>query len=285
MAPRPTHQPIAFSLIELLVAIAIIALLAGLLLPALGRARAKGQGIVCLNQHRQLILAFSLYSDEHDQWLPYNFGVEGTRRTAASGRNLNWVNNVMTWELEAENTNAWLATAGDFGTYLRGSGTIYRCPADSVVSDLQKSAGWSQRRRSVSMNAMVGNAGDFTRDGSNVNNPGYQQFFKESEITEPSRIFVFIEEHPDSINDGYFLNNAYSHEWHDLPASYHDRSGNLVFADGHAETHRWGRASTLPPPRPDAAKLPLYLKAADRADFDWLMERTSRHITGEPKPY
>ena len=97
------------------------------------------------------------------------------------------------------------------------------------------------------MNAMVGDAGEFTHGGTNVNNPSYHQFLKLSDFTATPDIFVFIEEHPDSINDGYFLNKAYEPEWTDLPASYHNGSANLSFADGHAELHHWIIPSTRRP--------------------------------------
>jgi prepilin-type processing-associated H-X9-DG protein len=125
------------------------------------------------------------------------------------------------------------------------------------------------------MNAMVGDAGEISRSGSNTNNPYYRQFFRASQIHSPSRIFVFIEEHPDSITDAYFLNKPDRLEWLDLPASYHGGGANLSFADGHVETHRWLFPATKPPPRPDAAPLPLTIPPAEREDFDWLMARTS----------
>ena len=132
------------------------------------------------------------------------------------------------------------------------------------------------------MNAMVGDAGEFTSGGVNTNNPSYRQFFKLAQVPDPSRIFVFIEEHPDSIGDGYFLNNPEVLEWHNLPASYHGGAANLSFADGHVESHRWLFGSTKPPPRPDAAGLPLPIPPGERADFDWLMERTSLEEYSEP---
>ena len=125
------------------------------------------------------------------------------------------------------------------------------------------------------MNAMVGNAGQFLTAAGNVNNPYYRQFLKLGQIPQPSQIFVLTEEHPDSINDGYFLNQIDSMRWLDLPASYHNGAANLAFADGHVETHKWRFASTKPPARPDAAHLPFPVPAAERADFDWLMERTT----------
>lgn len=127
------------------------------------------------------------------------------------------------------------------------------------------------------MNAMIGDAGEFTKGGANVNNPSYVQFMKLTDIAIPDQIFAFIEEHPDSINDGYFLNKAYSYEWIDLPASYHNGAASLSFADGHQEAHRWQRPSTKKPAQPDAASLPFGLSSDDRADFDWLIKRMSTH--------
>ena len=264
-----------FTLIELLVVIAIVAILAAMLLPALAKAKARAHGVSCLNNQRQLMLACQLYAGDFGDALPYNFGDVDTRRRVAEGRFLNWVNNVLSWELDPDNTNtAWVA-AGGLGPYVSGSVGTYRCPSDSVLSDLQRKAGWKARVRSVSMNALVGDAGEFTRGGSNVNAPGYRQFFQFAQIPQPARIFVFTEEHPDSVDDGYFLNNPYVREWHDLPASYHDGAGNLTFADGHAETRRWRVPSTKPPARPDAAGLPLRVPDQEDEDFEWLMERTS----------
>src|SRR5262249_2678846 len=107
------------------------------------------------------------------------------------------------------NTNAVGITEAGLGAYSSRSLGIYKCPADSVLSDEQRNAGWTARARvrSYSMNAMVGDAGEVSKSGSNVNNPDYVQFFSQSQIPEPAHIFVFLDEHPDSINDGYFLNS------------------------------------------------------------------------------
>ena len=168
-----------------------------------------------------------------------------------------------------------MLTQGGIGPYTSRTAKVYRCPVDSVVSDIQAQAGWTARVRSISMNAMVGNAGQFIASGANTNNPDYVQFLKVGQIPKPAQIFVLTEEHPDSINDGYFLNKPDSMQWTDLPASYHNGAANLAFADGHLETHRWLFASTKPPAQPDAAHLPFPVPTAERADFDWLMERTT----------
>jgi prepilin-type processing-associated H-X9-DG protein len=261
-------------LIELLVVIAIIGVLAGMLLPALSRAKSKAVSITCLNHLRHLALACQLYADDFGDALPYNYGEPDTRRTVAEGRNLNWVNNVMNWELDGMNTNLVLLAVGGLGPYAGGA-EVYGCPSDKVLSDLQREAGWRRRSRTISMNAMMGHAGSFMTEGYNLNNPGYRQFSRMGEIPEPSRLFVFVEEHPDSINDGYFLNRLAVREWTDLPASFHDGGANLTFADGHAVYRRWLDDSTRRPARPDAAGLPFGVTDGHATDYDWLMERTT----------
>jgi prepilin-type N-terminal cleavage/methylation domain-containing protein/prepilin-type processing-associated H-X9-DG protein len=274
-----------FTLIELLVTVAVIAVLASLLLPALAGAKQKSYAVACLNNERQLMLACLLYVGDCNDALPYNLGTGEIKATVAQGQFWNWTSPVMSWELDSDNTNTVLVTRGGIGPYTGGTAKIYRCPSDHAVSDLQAQAGWTARVRSISMNAMVGNAGQFTLSGKNVNNPDYQQFFKVAQVPQPSQIFVLIEEHPDSINDAYFLNKPDSLRWSDLPASYHDGAVNLTFTDGHLERHKWLLASTKPPAQPDAAHLPFpaapgQLKANERADFDWLMARTT--LDGAP---
>lgn len=269
------HRARAFTIIELLVVIAIIAILAAMILPALHRAKSRSRGTECMNNLRQFGLALQMYADDHDDSLPYNMGKEGTKKTVSEGKYLNWVNGVMSWELDSDNTNTALLTAGGLGPYFSGVTSVFRCPEDNVVSPAQRDAGWSSRVRSISMNAMLGNAGEFLADGVNTNNPNYKQFFKMSEIADPSRIFAFVEEHPDSINDGYFINRFYYYWWIDLPASYHNGGGYFTFADGHSEIRYWRQASTMPPPRPDAARLPKDVPQGERGDFYWVMSRTS----------
>ena len=85
--------------------------------------------------------------------------------------------------------------------------------------------------------------------GVNTNNPGYQQFLKESDFKYPANIFVFLDEHPDSINDGYFLNKPDDWRWYDLPAAYHNGGGSFSFADGHAEHWKWDVPKVVTVPR------------------------------------
>jgi prepilin-type N-terminal cleavage/methylation domain-containing protein/prepilin-type processing-associated H-X9-DG protein len=277
----------AFTLVEVLVVIAVIAIIAALLMPALSKARERGLAMVCLNNTKQLTLSALLYTDDHEGMLPYNMGMSGS----AYRSNLNWVNNVMTWDLSSDNTNQATIRQASLGSYVSGSTGIYRCPSDHVLSTVQSAAGWDGRIRSYSMNALVGNAGAFSTNGVNVNDPGYKQFFKLAQIPRPADIFVFLDEHPDSIDDGYFVNKAgttgsstgygssvttqTSLEWTDLPASYHNKSAAFSFVDGHSSLHHWLGGQTVRPAMPAAANLPMPVYPEDQTDFQWVMEHMS----------
>ena len=264
-----------FTLVELLAVVAVVMVLAAMLLPALARAKGTTQSRVCLSNLRQLTLACLVYAGDHGDALPYNMGEDEIRRRVARGEYWNWSSSIMSWEADPQNIDTGLVTQGGLGPYAGRAARIYRCPSDTVVSDLQARAGWSERARSISMNAMAGDAGEYSRLGWNTNNPNYRQFFLLESIPRPAGIFLFIEEHPDSINDGYFLNRPESGEWTDLPASYHQGAANLSYADGHVAPWTWRCASTLRPNRPDGARLPFAPPPGEERDFRWLMSQTT----------
>jgi prepilin-type N-terminal cleavage/methylation domain-containing protein/prepilin-type processing-associated H-X9-DG protein len=268
-----------FTLFELLVVVAIIGILSAILLPALARTKARAQGAFCLSNTKQLIVAWTIYADDHSGRLAYNLGANASGIAVQLGSppamSANWANNVLNWELSPDNTNAAALVDSGIGPYLSKVANVYRCPSDNVLSSIQQEASWNARVRSYSMNAMVGDAGAFSQAGTNVNNPGYVQFFKYTGIPRPSDIFVFLDEHPDSITDGYFVNKVYRSEWRRLPASYHNGAACFSFADGHAEIHAWRYAATKPPSRPYAAALPIQIPKDQSADFDWVVSRMS----------
>jgi len=287
--PKPGN---AFTLIELLVVISIIAILASLILPAMARAKARAQGSFCINNTKQLTVAWMIYADEHNGQLAYNLGQSARTVMVPSvaGFNMgqNWVNNVENWELDADNTNATKMVESGIGPYANKSTALYRCPSDYALSDLQRNAGWNARVRSYSMNAMVGDAGTFSTGGTNLNNPTYVQFFKMFTVPRPSDIFVFLDEHPDSIDDGYFLNKeSVVPTWNDLPASYHDGAASFSFADGHSEHHRWQNTSTKQPARAYGINAPLPMPISDGPqDFSWVLSKMSiERSDGYPGTY
>jgi prepilin-type N-terminal cleavage/methylation domain-containing protein/prepilin-type processing-associated H-X9-DG protein len=267
----PQSLRVGFTLIELLVVIAIIAILGAILLPALAAARGRAQGVICLSNTHQLTLALQLFTDDHNNRLPYNLVMS----EFGSRTNINWVNNVMTADTHPDNTNVATITLAALGIYAQRQTAIYRCPSDRALSSMQRAAGWTARIRSYSMNAMIGDAGDATSTGVNVNNPDYTQFFKVTQIMHPGGIFVFLDEQSDSIDDGYFINRAYHWKWVDLPASYHNGATAFSYADGHSELHRWLEPSTIRVPQPNSAYLPTSIPYVEWGDFDWMISHMS----------
>ena len=263
----PAHgRKSAFTLIELLVVIAIIAILAALLLPALSRSKGKAQGIVCIGNARQLTVGWTLYAEENNDRLVNNHGIDQTRQ-----EHLNWANNVEDWNNADDNTNVVLLTGAKLGPFVSKGIGIYKCPSDKSMA-LNGS-----RIRSMSMNSLVGDPGVLT----NRFNPLYVQYFKAAELTTPSSIFVFLDEHPDTINDGFFMNRLEDYKWGNLPASYHNGGGGFSFADGHTEMHRWvvgGPTGTVRP----AIKGGVggTIAAIPPTDFEWVKQRTSVRKVG-----
>lgn len=224
----PGSRPQAFTLIELLVVIAIIAILASLLLPALSRAKQKGYAITCVNNAKQVSTAWVLYSTENADALALN----PPRSPAGS-----WVLGSFDWSsANTDNTNILLMMQGTMGMYSKNPG-IYHCPSDDSTVPNE-----GLRVRSFSLNAFV---------GSQPYDPDtYKVFMKMCDFRFPSDTFTFLDEHPDSINDGWFLpvlSPTDTKDWQDLPGSFHNGSCDIAFADGHAELHKWRDASTRKP--------------------------------------
>jgi prepilin-type processing-associated H-X9-DG protein/prepilin-type N-terminal cleavage/methylation domain-containing protein len=239
-------QPAAFTLVELLVVLAVLALGAMLLVPALARTQPDSRAARCLNNHRQLCRAWLMYAGDNNERLATSW--YGTTGSQPQPR---WANGWLDLTASPDNTNTLLLTDPRYSSlalYCGKDARLFKCPADQYVSSTQLARGWKERVRSVSQNlyAATGNVEVGPVD------PAYAHITKLTELLnpKPAETWISSDESPLSINDGC-LYAPHASSWIDKPANYHDGGASVAFADGHVEMHRWQGSLIGVPMTPD----------------------------------
>jgi prepilin-type N-terminal cleavage/methylation domain-containing protein/prepilin-type processing-associated H-X9-DG protein len=280
LALTRARSGVGFTLIELLVVIAIMAILAALLLPALSQAKLKARGVQCMDNHRQLCLAWRMYSDDNQDRLLY----ASEDPTNAASFSHAWITGTLDFNpAKPENWDPALTIKrSPMWIYCGNSLGIWKCPGDT--SFVQVYGQQKPRVRSMSMNLYLGGWGGnpYYTIGSMWHD--YKMYLKQTELAVPgpSHIFVFLDMRQDSIDMGNFAvdmvgwpDRPASYGFYDLPGSYHGRAGGFSFADGHAEIHPWRDDRTMPQLIPEGF-VNDWLASPNNPDVAWLQEHATR---------
>ena len=280
-----------FTLIELLVVIAIIAILAALLLPVLAKAKVRAQVIEDMSNKRQLTLAWVMYEGDNNDTLVPN----ADQSVAVNGVE-SWIppQCIMSWAASPNVTNIALLKKNQLSPYCAGEYKLYTSPGDIYLSPIQRVLGYgalfNHRSRSIAMNAAIG--GDRLNHPTDSGKSGYKPpgslsslnpfFFatKMGQLIHPSESWVFINEAPDSIDDGIFYVDPRASSGNgtliEIPSTYLGGGCGISYADGHAEVHNWKTGAFNH--KVSYQKYPANpgITLSQNEDLAWLAQRTPR---------
>lgn len=252
---------------ELLVVITTTTLLAVLMLPALARAQSVDQRFTCFDNLRQLTLGWLMYANSNNETIARTGGMDvfvanpNDPRIMPGGIWEQWCPGSVDAGNGAVSTNALFIMRGMIFPQVRNV-RVYKCPAD------MKNYKGVPTMRSVSINCWFNPINPWMETSGKV-----LRTLSDMTTLPPARTWTFIEENPDSINDGWCIVNVAANPraltWVDYPASYHDNATPLSFADGHVESKKWSDRNVLKTPFGNPRRL------GDGPDLQWLSERST----------
>jgi prepilin-type N-terminal cleavage/methylation domain-containing protein/prepilin-type processing-associated H-X9-DG protein len=266
-----------FTLLELVVVMSTLAVLSALLLPALASTKPNSKAVQCLNNQKQLALAWLMYASDNSGRLAVNCDQSGTLTNGAPS----WVSGVMDWgALGSADVNTDYLVNDKYsllGGYLGRKYQVFACPATAYfVSPVQVKKGWDHRVRSVTMDAALGEGRDNIKYSNQAGYGAHWYLAKklsDIHVPGPSDVYVFLDEHPDSLDDGIFYTpNFACATLLELPGCQHANACGVSFADGHAEMHKLqGKLANQPVKYSYSIRFPV---PASDPDMLWLESHT-----------
>lgn len=217
-----------------------------------------------------------LYATETVGVLPGNY--HGGFVPPAGARERPWATGWLDWTLSPDNTNTTYLTEPRYASlagYFNRDVTVYKCPADDYLSQPQLAGGWTARVRSYSLNCFMGEGNQL----SGPLNTRYSIYRKLSELRmlSPQQAMVFLEEHPDSINDPLFWAPNSNQNWPDVPGAFHEGATWISYADGHVEARRWTDPKLLQPVTRQSYAKNLAV-TPNHPDLVWFLEHASEPL-------